>query len=175
MGAIVRILDGINERLRIIEEWATSIMIGAIVIATAMGVFWRYVLRDPLSWPNEFSLFLFLWIVFHSASLVARNDAHFKIGFFLEKRSQRTQHLVNIFLNLLKLVFLLVFVYTSIRGFPRQSIRRMTAVLGIHKGWHTFSLTIGFTLIALTVITDTLKRILTLKSGDLGQPGDGEK
>ena len=63
MRAIVRILDGINEGLRVIEEWATSIMIVAIVIATAMGVFWRYVLRDPLGWPNEFSLFLFLWIV----------------------------------------------------------------------------------------------------------------
>lgn len=175
MTALVRILDRINARLRAFEEWAAAIMIGAIVIATGLGVYYRYALRDPLSWPNEFAMFLFLWIVFLSASLVARDDGHFKVGFFLERRSERTQHLVNIFLNLLKLLFLVIFVYTSIRVFPRQSGRRMTAVIGIHKGWHTFALTVGFTLLSLTTITDTLKRILALKSGKLEEDGGAEK
>lgn len=165
MRRVLRLLDGFDRRLRVIEEWTTAIMIVLIVLATAIGVFWRYVLRDPLSWPNELALFLFLWIAFLSASLVARDDAHFKIGFFLENKTEKTQHVVNIFLNVLKLFFLIVFIYTSIEVFPIQSRRRMTAVLGIHKGWHTFSLTVGFTLIAITVLTDTLRRILALRTG----------
>jgi TRAP-type C4-dicarboxylate transport system permease small subunit len=164
MQRLLRVLDGFDRRLRLVEEWATAIMIGAIVIATAIGVFWRYALRDPLSWPNEFALFLFLWIAFLSASLVARDDAHFKIGFFLENRTERTQHVVNILLNVLKLFFLIVFIYTSIRVFPIQSRRQMTAVLGIHKGWHTFALTVGFTLMAISVLTDTLRRVVALRS-----------
>lgn len=175
MNAIVRVLDRINGYLRIFEEWATAIMIAAICVSTGMGVFWRYALRDPLSWPNEFALFLFLWIVFLAASLVGRDDGHFKVGFFLERRSQRTQHLVNIFLNLIKLFFLVVFIYTSIRVFPRQAGRRMTAVLGVHKGWHTFALTVGFTFLAITTLTDTLKRILSLTAGEGQARGEGEK
>mgnify|MGYP006287591521 CR=1 FL=1 len=166
MRKLLSILDGFDSRLRQVEEWVNSIMIIAIVVATAIGVFWRYVLRDPLSWPNELALFLFLWIAFLSASLVARDDAHFKIGFFLEGRSQTTQHWVNIFLNFLKLFFLLVFIYASIDVFPIQSRRRMTAVLGVHKGWHTFSLTVGFSLMAITVIADTLRRVLLLRTGE---------
>lgn len=165
MKAFLLALERIQGYLRVIEEWAASIMIAVIVVTTGMGVFWRYVLRDPMGWPNELALFLFLWIVFLSASLVQRDDAHFKVGFFLERRSQQTQHIVNILLNLAKLFFLIVFVYTSIRVWPRQTGRRMTAVIGIHKGWHTFALTVGFTLMSLTVFTDTLKRVLLLKSG----------
>ena len=172
MNAIVRVLDRINGFLRVLEEWATAVMIVAIVIGTGMGIFWRYVLRDPLSWPNEFALFLFLWIVFLAASLVARDDSHFKVGFFLERRSLRTQHVVNIGLNVLKLFFLIVFIYTSIRVFPRQANRRMTAVLGVHKGWHTFALTVGFSFMAITVLTDTLKRIISLKTGETYSIGE---
>lgn len=164
MNQLVRILNAIDRRLRIIEEWVVSILIAAIVAATAMGVFWRYVLRDPLSWPNELSLFLFLWIAFLSASMVARDDAHFKIEFFLEKRSEATQQWVNLGLNVLKFAFLAIFVWVSIQVFPIQSRRRMTAVLGVHKGWHTFSLTVGFSLMALTVFTDSCRRIVALRS-----------
>jgi len=164
MDQLVRVLNGIDRRLRVLEEWATAILIAVIVAATAIGVFWRYVLRDPLSWPNELSLFLFLWIAFLAASMVARDDGHFKIEFFLEKRSEAIQQWVNIFLNVLKFIFLVVFVWVSIRVFPIQSKRRMTAVLGVHKGWHTFSLTIGFSLMALTVVTDTLRRFVALRT-----------
>ena len=166
MNAIIRVLDRINGLLRVFEEWATALLIGVICIGTAMGVFWRYVLRDPLSWPNELSLFLFLWVVFLAASMVARDDGHFKVGFFIENRSERTQHLINLFLNVLKLIFLIVFIHHSIAVFPRQAGRRMTAVLGVHKGWHTFALTVGFSFMALTVLTDTLKRLVALRGGE---------
>lgn len=165
MNAIIRLLDRLNGLFRVVEEWSSAIMIVLIVIGTAMGVFWRYVLRDPLSWPNEFALFLFLWIVFLSASTVARDDGHFKVGFFIERRSERTQHIVNLFLNVLKLFFLIVFIHHSMVVFPRQAGRRMTAVLGVHKGWHTFALTVGFSLMALTILTDSLKRIVSLGGG----------
>lgn len=167
MNVFVRALDRVNGVLRVLEEWATAIMVAVICVVIGTGVFWRYVLRDPLSWPNELALFLFLWIVFLAASLVARDDDHFKVGFFLERRSERTQQIVNIVLNLLKLFFLIVFIYHSIAVFPRQAGRRMTAVIGIHKGWHTFSLTVGFTLMALTTLTDTLKRFIALRGGGI--------
>ena len=175
MKTLLRILDGFDKRARVVEEWAAAIMILVIVFSIAMGVFWRYALRDPLSWPNELALFLFLWVVFLSASLVAREDGHFKIGFILDRRSELTQQRVNIFLNILKLFFLLTFIYASITVFPRQSMRRMTAVLGVHKGWHTFALTVGFTLIAVTVVRDTLRRIVTLRSGVSDQSGGDQK
>ena len=159
MKSLIVLLKNVNFFIRRIEEEICSIIVILLVVSTAIGVFWRYVLHHPLPWPNELGMFLLLWLAFLGASLTNKDDGHYKIGILYNALPGKVQRITNILNDLLKLTFLIIFVYISIRVFPRQAIRRMTVYLGINKAWHTFSLTVGFSFMALFVFKELLLKL----------------
>ena len=170
MRYIIRLLDSINSFIERIEQRISIVLVIVICVATGIGVYWRYALRMPLGWPNGLAMFLLLWIAFIGASLVEREDGHYKIEFIYDKFPERMKLIVDIVNGLLKLVFLSLFIYVSVVVFPRQSTRAMAGELQIHKGWHTFSLTVGFSFLVLTNFVRLLRSILQLSGkgeGDL--------
>ncbi len=164
MEQIIGLIDKLNSRIKKLEEWASIVMVVVIVVATGVGVYWRYALRMPLGWPNGLAMFLLLWISFLGASLVEREDGHYKIEFIYDKFPDKLKVIIDIATTVLKIVFLVLFVYVSIAVFPRQARRAMAGELQIHKGWHTFSLTVGFSFLALTNLVRLLRSIVSLTS-----------
>ena len=63
--------------------WLENLMVivlGAVISTSVfLGVFYRYVLRDPLIWSGELALICFAWLVFWGASLATRQKAHMSI------------------------------------------------------------------------------------------------
>lgn len=159
MKSLIVLLENANSFVRKIEEEICSIIVVVLVVSTAIGVFWRYVLRNPLPWPNELGMFLLLWLAFLGASLTNKDDGHYKISILYNALPEKVQRITDILNDLLKLAFLIIFVYISIRVFPRQAIRQMTVYLGINKAWHTFSLTAGFSFMALFVFKELLLKL----------------
>jgi len=163
MKSLVILLKNANSFIRRIEEEICSIIVVMLVVSTAIGVFWRYVLHNPLPWPNELGMFLLLWLAFLGASLTNKDDGHYKISILYNALPEKVQRVTNILNDLLKLTFLIIFIYISIRVFPRQAIRRMTVYLGINKALHTFSLTVGFGFMVLFVFKELLLKLSTIK------------
>lgn len=163
MKSLVILLKNANSFIKRIEEEICSIIVVMLVVSTAIGVFWRYVLHNPLPWPNELGMFLLLWLAFLGASLANKDDGHYKISILYNALPEKVQRVTNILNDLLKLTFLIIFIYISIRVFPRQAIRRMTVYLGINKAWHTFSLTVGFSFMVLFVFKELLLKLSAIK------------
>lgn len=53
----------INKLMRIVE-FIVTIMFAAAVILVIAQVFWRYVLGDPITWTNQISRALFIWMTY---------------------------------------------------------------------------------------------------------------
>ena len=47
-----------------IVEFVVTIMFAAAVILVIAQVFWRYVLGDPITWTNQISRALFIWMTY---------------------------------------------------------------------------------------------------------------
>ncbi|MEM9796836.1 MAG: TRAP transporter small permease subunit [Pseudomonadota bacterium] len=60
--AIARGLGAVNAALLALGRWIGIVAMGLMVIAILIQVFWRYVLSDPLPWPEEAARFLMLWL-----------------------------------------------------------------------------------------------------------------
>lgn len=54
---------------------AATVMIGCMLL----GIFFRYVLDNSLSWTDEAALLCFTWIVFLGAALLVRSGGHVRI------------------------------------------------------------------------------------------------
>jgi TRAP-type transport system small permease protein len=62
---------------------ALKVLLATIVALTSLSillqVFRRYVLDAPLSWPEEFAVLLFGWMILLGAAVVQRRDGHISI------------------------------------------------------------------------------------------------
>ena len=60
-------------------EALLAIIVALTALATLLQVFRRYVLNAPLSWPEEFAVLMFGWMILLGAALVQRSDGHISI------------------------------------------------------------------------------------------------
>lgn len=60
--AIVRAWGAVNAALLAAGRWLGVAAIALMVVAILVQVFWRYVLNNPLPWPEEAARFLMLWM-----------------------------------------------------------------------------------------------------------------
>ena len=64
-----RILDNLSAGLARITGWAVVALTVILVANLVVSIFFRYVVGQALSWPEEISLMLFAWLTLLSGSL----------------------------------------------------------------------------------------------------------
>lgn len=66
-----------------------------MVASLLLGVVYRYVLQDSLSWTDEVALLSFTWVVFLTAVLAVRDDSHVRIDLIHKFLSRQINWLLN--------------------------------------------------------------------------------
>lgn len=97
-------------------ELVTIIFLWSILFFITIQVFFRYVLRQPLMWPEEFSRYILIWLVFIGAVILSKNDKHVKVEFFQNLFPVVIQIKIRLLLNLLTILFLAILLWGS--GLP---------------------------------------------------------
>ncbi len=92
---------------------AVSVLLGvltaAIVVIAIMAVWWRYAANDPISWTEQVSRILFVWMTFLGAALLYRQRMHIAIDMFVTLLPGPLQKLLYWVVEFAVLVFVLVF------------------------------------------------------------------
>jgi len=71
------------------EEIVTAMLLGAMLGSVGISVFWRFLLRQPLSWTEEVVLMCMVWLCFLGASVVTKHKEHIVIDFFIALSPRR--------------------------------------------------------------------------------------
>jgi TRAP-type C4-dicarboxylate transport system permease small subunit len=64
-----------------LEEIITAILLAAMIGSIGVSVFWRFILRQPLSWTEEVVLICMVWTCFLGASVATKYNEHIFIDF----------------------------------------------------------------------------------------------
>lgn len=76
MAALIR-------RLSDLGAWVTKVVVVllaiALVLCLLIAIFFRYVVGQALSWPEELSMLLFAWLVLLTSSLGVREGFHVRL------------------------------------------------------------------------------------------------
>ena len=119
-----------------LETYAAVFCLSVIVVATTSAVFWRYVLRDPLTWSADVSVVALVWLSFLGAAAILKEGGHVAASGLVEKLPGRVRRIVNTFLLVLLFVCLVLLCRYAVTAALVQSGQNIST-LGVSRALYT--------------------------------------
>lgn len=98
---------------RVIELTIATVLVGNMVVALTLQVFFRYVVQAPLFWSEELARFLLIWSVFAGATFAFRHRTHMSIDVIGTILPARFVGVVDLIGRLVMTAFLLMLAVIS--------------------------------------------------------------
>jgi TRAP-type C4-dicarboxylate transport system permease small subunit len=141
------VADAIDRAARFIVMTLMVIM----CVVVLFGVFFRYVVGDALTWTEEVSRYLMIWLGFIGAGLALREGGHVAVDALINRLPAKARRSVIFLVRLLCIAFL-----ASVIGSGALLILKIsgqiTPVLGISMGWPYVAVPIGCLLVTIEMI-----------------------
>ncbi|MFH2113877.1 MAG: TRAP transporter small permease [Spirochaetota bacterium] len=149
--------------------WVCALIFGAMTLAVLIGVFYRYVLDMPLSWPEEVSRYLMIWGASLAISLGIKSDEHVGLTVLMDSLKQPAARTVLRAVSyLLVLVFQMIFFWYSLQ-MVKDAKYMQTLSLGITMILPYAAMPVAM---AFSVIQLVLVFILKTSGDDTGPTGE---
>jgi TRAP-type C4-dicarboxylate transport system permease small subunit len=127
------------------------VLFAAMVVVTAAGVFFRYVLDAALPWAEEADRYLFIWLSFVAAAITMRHQAHIAVDILVRSFNPAARDWAALLSHCCILVFVGTVFWASDRVIEVTSVTRTTAT-DIPMSWVYLAVPVGCTLIAIEVL-----------------------
>jgi C4-dicarboxylate transporter DctQ subunit len=112
-----REITALLERLNIAMTYFEVVFAGSAIAFASLLLFTnvvlRYIFLSPISWAEELSIYIMIWIVFVAGSGVFRNLSHLKIDLLPQVLTPVQRRYLLLFSLLVVMAFLAVFIYYS--------------------------------------------------------------
>ena len=114
-----------------VETAVAGIAMGVLLLAVFVDVFFRGVIRYPILWMQEASMFSFMWLTFMGAAVAVRRNSHYRIDLIAGMlKSPKAIALVHWTVLLLSLVFAVIMAYQGM-GFAEMGLKRVSRPSGV--------------------------------------------
>ncbi|MBY7144476.1 TRAP transporter small permease [Virgibacillus sp. NKC19-3] len=146
MDAYLNFIDRVNN----VVKYLVSILFIALVVLVFMQVVTRFIINYPLSWTEEISRYLMIYIVFIGSALAVRTNEHIAIDFLLEIISPKNKKRLNIITLFISVLFFAMLTYF---GFQLTLIvfDQATPTLQFSMAWAYAAIPAGSLLMILNV------------------------
>lgn len=163
------LLKSFNNKLTKLLNWLMVFFISGMTVFVCMQVFWRYVLRSPLSWSEELSKYFFSGVTLFGAAVLFRESKHINMTLVADYfKSPRLTNALNLFSQIVCLIFLVVVIWY---GVPMANMIIRFDVLSpsmpwLKMGWIFMLLPIA-SLLSISMLLEVLiATIRLMKNGE---------
>lgn len=150
-----------------ISGYAAGWLVPLMVVLVAVEVFMRYVLSNPPMVADEFSAYMLVALSYMGMSFTWRKGGHVRVDILVSRLPAR---LAN-WIRLTGLIFIFIFMI----GMTHSAYHMITYALKINLRsdtwltvplfWPQLTIFIGFTMLLLTIFSDIVKTIGTIRAG----------
>lgn len=154
--------------LKFLDKYLEDLFIIPLLMGMSLLIFaqviMRYVFSASLTWSEELARYIFIWLVYFSVSYAARTEKHIRIEAALMAFPKKFRPYVEIFSEILVLLFALFIVYTSFTVVQKINISGQNSpALGIPM-WVVYSAPfVGFILTSFRTAQTIIRKVKRLK------------
>ena len=76
-------------------DWLSTSALAVMCIVSFVAVISRYVFNDSLTWSEELTRYIFMWVVFLGTAIGVRTRAHIAVDVFLSKQGPGGERLLT--------------------------------------------------------------------------------
>lgn len=152
MNKISYLVNKINKIINKCVDIATIILIATLILVVTAQIVWRYFLKDPLLWTDEFSRYTFIWLSYLSAAIVFREHDHISIDILYAALPSKAQKVIDKFNSFLHLAFFIFILGVATKIIP-VVMKQITPTLGIKMGYVYLAFPISAVIMLLNLIT----------------------
>jgi TRAP-type C4-dicarboxylate transport system permease small subunit len=117
-----------------VPEAIGGITMLAITLVLFAGVIWRYFFVDPLTWSDEISRLLFVWLAFVGAAVGVKRGSHSAVAFFETRMPEHWQRGMALLALAAIAIMACVLLYAGAIG-TADNLSQMMPVTRISRGW----------------------------------------
>jgi len=149
MPRALRWLGAVDRLLGRVEWVVTALCLVMIVLCTGLGVFFRYVLNDPLIWGNDLAILSLMWLTFAGGSALYKERGHIAVEILIHVASDRATAALAIGLTVLMGVGAAIIGWQMLTLLPLQhktiieGLSLSRAAYGIPLAWACASITLS--------------------------------
>lgn len=137
-------------------EVVTALILIAMVSMSILQVFMRYVMNTPLAWPEEYSRWMFLWLVMLGCVTVTRTGSHIRMPMLVHRLPALTRPYTDLLAILLSATALSLI---GVLGYQLMTNTTATSIVaGISYKWLYLALPVGSALSLLTLLRADVPR-----------------
>ena len=137
--------------LHLAVECVAAVLVLAEVSILVAGVFWRYVLEDPLIWSDELASIIFLWLSMLGAAIALRRGEHMRMTGVVARLPKRARPLFEMLALTVSLAFLLL-IFRPAYDYASSEAIIVTPALQISSAWLASALPVGVALMILSAL-----------------------
>ena len=157
-----KILTAIDKH---VEELLMAISLSGVVIMMAVHVFFRYVVKSPLTWSEEARRYLFIWFVFLGFSYGIKNDTHIRVN-IIETLYPKVVPIFNKIQFIVTTLFVLYLLPASYKVLQQVNMRhQISAGLHLPMEYVYGSLFLGLCLSVIRIIQKLVLYFTKRKDG----------
>jgi TRAP-type C4-dicarboxylate transport system permease small subunit len=124
-------MDKAEKFLKGIEKaiiYLCYILVSLMVVNTTVGVFFRFVLNNALSWTDELGRYMMIWVGFFGCYLAARDNSHVGVEMFIDLFKPGVKRAFQVIARLVVIAFLVVILAKSGEQLGLLKIQRSSAL-----------------------------------------------
>lgn len=157
IGALGQVNEGIGFGGRVVAAGLIAVMTAFVLV----GVFFRYVLNNSLSWTEEMAIFAMIWVAFLVAPWAYRNGANVSIDFMVAPLPRAVRRVLTIAINLLIIWLMARFFVEALTFVERGWAVRINA-FDVPRAWFYLILPASIAAMILVGIELVLRDLFSL-------------
>ena len=143
---------------------ASGVLLVTFTLLTLVQVVMRYVFSMPLSWSEQLSRYLFIWMLMLYMPVLMRRGNNLGFDLIISRMSARAQDIFWLICEALIAGFAGLYCYYSIQLCIKFS-KKVLVGLGIKANWVYSAQIVGAGLLCLFCIELIINRIIAMKNG----------
>ena len=124
------------------DDILASICMVIVIGVTVVGVFMRYVVKSPLAWVEEVSMFFFVWLALLGSASATKIGGHVSIDFIVEKMPKNVRRVIDMVVAIVVSVTLVVIIKYGL-DLALQAKIKVTPILRVPYTYIDIAIPIG--------------------------------
>lgn len=125
----------VNDKLCWLLGWIVTLLVGSTVFITALQVFCRFVLKNPLFWPEPAARYMFLYIIMLGLPVAYRSGGMIVFDLLVTRFPVKLQEAIAAVGNTLACAFFTYYGYQGIQLVIRAGAKITQGAIKIPTGY----------------------------------------